>query len=388
MASTPSSNSSTTYSTTTTTSSLVNPSLLLLSNMSSMMTGKLNFTNYIVWKHQIIVILEAYAMIGFLDDSCVAPDHFLKYSSGNFTREPNPKYINWRSREQALFTFINSTLSPSVLALTVGQRSAKGVWNVLEKRFASVSRSHVLSLRNELLSIKKGPKSMDNFFQRIKEARDRLSSIVVFVDEEELIHLFLKALPNEYSAFCSTIRTRNDVVTIEELNTLLNAEERAIKKKSVTRDTAIAMLLQSGFNQNTTKGRGRNGNQRGRGRGFNNFGPNFGFNNGQSSGQSSGSATGILQLPTFQHKSGSGFPSFQSEGSSQSSRPTCQICDKNGHIAYQGRHAPSKLASMATSSMVASSMASIAYLLQHIHQAGLLIQGVLTMLHLISLSFL
>ena len=85
-----SSSSSTTPSTTATTSPLVNPSLLLLSNMSRMMTVKLDFTNYIVWKHQIVVILEAYAMIGFLEDSCVAPDPFLKDSSGNFTREPNP----------------------------------------------------------------------------------------------------------------------------------------------------------------------------------------------------------------------------------------------------------------------------------------------------------
>ena len=80
------------------------------------------------------------------------------------------------------------------------------------------------------------------------------------------------------------MRTRNDVVTIEELNTLLNVDEGAIKKKSETRDTTMAMLLQNGFNQNTTRGRGKNEKQRGRGRGFNNFGPNFGFNNGQSSG--------------------------------------------------------------------------------------------------------
>ena len=47
---------------------------------------KLDFTNYIVWKHQIVVILEAYAMTDFLEESCVAPDPFLKDSSGNFTR--------------------------------------------------------------------------------------------------------------------------------------------------------------------------------------------------------------------------------------------------------------------------------------------------------------
>ena len=104
MASAPSSSSSTTSSTTLATSSLVNPSLLLLSSMSSMMTVKLDFTNYIVWKHQIGVILKAYAMIGFLDGSCVAPDSFLKDSSGNFAGESNPEYISWRSREKALFT--------------------------------------------------------------------------------------------------------------------------------------------------------------------------------------------------------------------------------------------------------------------------------------------
>ena len=109
------------------------------------------------------------------------------YSSGSFTSEPNPEYPSWKNREQALFTFINYTLSPSILAIIVDQKSTKGVWNVLEKRFASISRSHVLSLRNELLSIKEGSESIDSFFQRIKEVRDRLNSIVVFIDEEELI---------------------------------------------------------------------------------------------------------------------------------------------------------------------------------------------------------
>ena len=50
------------------------------------------------------------------------------------------------------------------------------------------------------------------------------------------------------------------------------------------------------------------------------------------------------------------FQPKSSQNQGQSSRPTCQICGKNGHstlncyhrmdFAYQGRHAPAKLASM------------------------------------------
>ena len=64
----------------------VNSSLLLLSNMSSMMTVKLDYGNYIVWKHQIEVILDTYSMIDVLN-SITPPNRFLKDSSGNFTTE-------------------------------------------------------------------------------------------------------------------------------------------------------------------------------------------------------------------------------------------------------------------------------------------------------------
>ena len=134
---------------------LVNSSLLLLSNMSSIMTVKLEYGNYVVSKHQIEVILDTYPMIDVLDDSITALNRFLKDSSGNFTNEINPTFIAWKNREQAMFTFLNSTLSPTILALIVGQKSTRGVWRVLEKRFASISRSHVMSLRNELNAIKK-----------------------------------------------------------------------------------------------------------------------------------------------------------------------------------------------------------------------------------------
>ena len=62
-------------------------------------------------------------MIDAIDGSVLAPNHYLKDSSSNFTIEVNPTFVNWRNCEQALFTFLNSTLSPSVLALSIGKKN-------------------------------------------------------------------------------------------------------------------------------------------------------------------------------------------------------------------------------------------------------------------------
>ena len=296
MASTTSSSTSGSTLAVTNTALPANTSLLLLSNMSSMMTVKLDYGHYTVWKHQIEVILETYTMIDILDDSIAIPDCFLKDSSSNLTIEINPNFISWKNREQAMFTFINSTLSPSILAFTVGQKSAKGVWKVLEKRFASVSRSHVMSLRNELSAVKKGIDTINGYFQKIKQIRDKLVSISVVLDDEELLHIAFDALPSEYDSFSSAIRTRSDVLLVEELNTLLNVKERVIKKRinngSFPPSMAMNMNFQSqnhGFSNQRGRG-GRYSNQRGRGgRGnYNNHNcftnNNGGFTNSGNSG--------------------------------------------------------------------------------------------------------
>ena len=170
-------------------------------------------------------------MIDAIDENVVALVQFLKDSSGNVTTEINPAFLSWKNREQALFTFLNSTLFPSVLALTIGQNSGRGMWKVLEKCFASVSRSSVMSLRNELNYVKKGTDSIDVYFKRIKQIRDKLDVVLVILDDEELLHVALDGLPSKYASFSSAIRTRSDVLSVEEFNTLLNAKERAIKKK-------------------------------------------------------------------------------------------------------------------------------------------------------------
>nr|POE50235.1 hypothetical protein CFP56_45836 [Quercus suber] len=72
---------------------VMNQPLLLLSNMSNMMTVKLDNTNYIVWKHQITMVLETYSLFELLEEPQLTPDKYLKDLSGNYTTIMNPDFL-------------------------------------------------------------------------------------------------------------------------------------------------------------------------------------------------------------------------------------------------------------------------------------------------------
>nr|POF21031.1 hypothetical protein CFP56_53756 [Quercus suber] len=148
---------------TSTSINLTNQHLLLLTNMLNMMTVKLDSSNYIVWKHQISMVLETYSIIELLDEVPLVPKKFLKDLSGTITSVLNLDYLIWKSKEKALLTFISSTLTPSVLAIAVGCSSAQEVWKVLENGFSSILRSHVMNLKGELHNVKKGSDYVDTY---------------------------------------------------------------------------------------------------------------------------------------------------------------------------------------------------------------------------------
>ena len=243
-----------------------------------MMTVKLDSSNYIVWKYQISMVLKTYSMFELLDEGPLVPEKFLKDLFGTITLVLNPDYLIWKSKEKALLTFISSTLTPSVLAITVGCSSAQEVWKVLENRFSLILRSHVMNLKGELHNVKKASDYVDAYLQKIKVIRDKLMAIGVFLDDEELLHVAIKDLPKEFSAFRYAIRTRSTKLSFDELATLLNAEDESLNEGMEIKDSTFAMAVNTAprfnntgsynnHNQSHNRGRGRNNNGRGRGRG-------------------------------------------------------------------------------------------------------------------------
>ena len=138
------------------------------------------------------MVLETYSLFELLEEPQLVPEKFLKDIVGAYTSIVNPDYTIWRSKEKALLTFISSTLSPTILALIVGCTSTMEVWKVLENRFSSISRSHVMNLKGELHNLKKGADTIDVYLQKIKVVRDKLLAIGVVIDDEELLYITIK----------------------------------------------------------------------------------------------------------------------------------------------------------------------------------------------------
>ena len=96
------------------------------------MSIKLDYTNYIPWKHQLVTILEAYSLIEHIDGTASTPSPFVLDVAGNATPVANSEFQAWKIRDKALLSLINSTLTPQVFSIVVGVTSSREVWNTLE----------------------------------------------------------------------------------------------------------------------------------------------------------------------------------------------------------------------------------------------------------------
>lgn len=166
-------------------------------------------------------MLRANGLIRFIDGTNPCPPKFLKDNEGNATKEVIPRFLAWIQQDQNVLCWINATLSENVLALAVGLTTAQSVWLALERRFASLSWSHIIQLKTQMQSVKKGTQSITEYVQKIKHISDNLAEVSCSVDEEDLIIHTLNGLPPEYGPFKTSIRTCSHPISIEELHVLL-----------------------------------------------------------------------------------------------------------------------------------------------------------------------
>ena len=80
-------------------------------------------------------------MFGFVDGTKPCPAQYKLGEDGKPSNIIDPAYLEWQQKDQVLLSWINATLTPSVLSTVARFSTSRDVWRSLEKWYASQSRT-------------------------------------------------------------------------------------------------------------------------------------------------------------------------------------------------------------------------------------------------------
>jgi hypothetical protein len=167
-----------------------------------MITIKLSATNFLLWKSQLIPLLQCQGCIGFIDGSLQQPNETITTTDGTST--VNPEFLEWKLKDQRILSLLLSSLTEKVMAAAIGLATSRDVWVALERVFNHRSKTWEIRLKDELQLMKKGNRFIADFARAFKGLCDQLVAIGRPVDEVDKSHWFLYALGTEFAAFSST----------------------------------------------------------------------------------------------------------------------------------------------------------------------------------------
>ncbi|XP_051141232.1 uncharacterized protein LOC127258435 [Andrographis paniculata] len=111
----------------------------------------------------------------------------------------NHAFIQRKQLDQTVKLFFISTLTEESMAIVIGCRTSKDVWDALSRAYSHNSKARELSLKDDLLSLKRGDQSVSDYTCQFKALFDQLTAIRRPVDESDKSHWFLRRLGPEFS---------------------------------------------------------------------------------------------------------------------------------------------------------------------------------------------
>lgn len=114
---------------------------------------------------------------------------------------------------------ISTSIKPENTEWVIQDRNLVTIWDNLEKRYAAPTRSHIIQLKKQLQTVKKGILSMQDYLQQIKIIADKLAACGSTGKDSVMIIHTLDDFPASYRSFKTAINTRSmaDPVTLGEL---------------------------------------------------------------------------------------------------------------------------------------------------------------------------
>ncbi|KAF3776827.1 Retrovirus-related Pol polyprotein from transposon TNT 1-94 [Nymphaea thermarum] len=288
-----------------------NSFILSSSFLSQLISQKLNHTNYLTWKRQIVPFIKSHRLYGHLNGTTPAPPEWImrevKNAAGQIQEtvaEINPEYETWMAHDQSLVTYITSTLSEEVLAGVDDDLSALELWNVLATTYSQVSEARFLQLKRQIQDIKRGTRSVLEYIHEIKNVSDQLAIIGHPVSDKDKVQQTLSGLGSDFDVFCTGLEALPVLPSFEDLKAkLIQHEASRIQRQELFPSGSHNVLVTETHALQGSRPRVWN-SQAGMGRGI---------------------------LPT---------PNTNAQANVPRRIPTCFYCNKRGHVKSECWHNP------------------------------------------------
>ncbi|CAL5186404.1 unnamed protein product [Lathyrus oleraceus] len=189
---------------------------------------KLGEKNFLLWRQQVDPFVNANNLQDHLYLRDI-PNCFLSDDDCASNKE-NPAYRTWITQDQWLMTWLQSTLSPSILSRVLGCVHSYELWERILAHFQKLTRAKTRQLRAELRSTTLDDKSVNDYLVRIKALVDSLASVGDPVPDQQHIDVILEGLPQDFAPVISVIESKFDSVELEEVEALLLAHKMRSNK--------------------------------------------------------------------------------------------------------------------------------------------------------------
>ncbi|KAF3779779.1 hypothetical protein EJ110_NYTH35720 [Nymphaea thermarum] len=193
-------------------------------NVANFVSLKLTHNNFLLWKMQILALIESQDMEGFLTGSIAAPPSHIVDHVDPHQLISNPSFESWRRSDRLIRGWITGTLSETVLGLVVGLNYSQEIWSTLIDAFAQESQERGFHLTHMLTTCKKGNDALEVYVAKFKAICDDLAAIGKSVGDKEKAFWLLQGLGKGYEPFVMAM-LKPPVPSYKELISLLQSLE-------------------------------------------------------------------------------------------------------------------------------------------------------------------
>lgn len=224
-------------------------------------------SNYYIWAFKIEQVLDGLGLWEIIDPTSEAYGGSAEDEDGDLfilhrdiSTRLTPQDFE-KKRKLAVNVFPASVSSDCILTVASYKHSPRDIWLQFKLRFESSALQRKIDLRDELRNISMSEdESIESFLKRIDIYVFQLTIIMEKVDDKELIHIVLRALPSKWNAFKMSFGmnlSKDNSITFSHLCQWLSAEEgrmQSVRMSAAITEESLAVYRK---HANTSKAKGK-----------------------------------------------------------------------------------------------------------------------------------